>query len=151
MTSVQTLFQTIKSHLSQITETFGPSDEPGTPATEVQITELEAFVGTTLPVGYKEFLRLCDGWSDLGGMIKFLSIEEIVSGDYNEDMDEIAEETGFAKAFILAGHLEEDSGICLLVDEENHAFLCDIDEGVLSEPTTFASLLQSRKEMLLEE
>ena len=62
--------------------------ELGSPASQTKLALLEAKYGKGLPPSYRCFLALYDGWSMVDGAMDLLSIDEMLGGQREEDIEE---------------------------------------------------------------
>lgn len=98
-------------------------DHPlGKPCSPQQLTVLEKKLGKPLPPSYRRFLELHNGWGELSGDAKLLSVEDQRAewvGEHLADLQEIFAELDEENPFengALPVFLGEDSNQCLYID-----------------------------------
>lgn len=98
-------------------------DHPlGKPCSDRQLATLEKRLGKPLPPSYREFLKLHNGWGELSGDAKLLSVEDQRAEwveEHLEDLQEIFDDLDQENPFengALPVFLGEDSNQCLYVD-----------------------------------
>lgn len=61
---------------------YGEASQPGPPATEEQIREVESTFRCDLPDVYRTFLLIHNGWKHWSGDVALLSTEQMLQGQY---------------------------------------------------------------------
>jgi len=91
---------------------------PNAPADLEEIQALESTIGAPLPRDYRQLLSWADGWQTVQGSIFLLSIQEILSGDFQDILEEIADQLkagGYRAAWLIGYRNDEDTAYVLLI------------------------------------
>lgn len=123
------------------------------PAPPVAIDRWERRLELSLPNDYRAFLEESDGWHEPRGGLFILTLDEVLSGDFNDPLEEIEEQAralGYHPVALVAHITDEDTGWALLRRGATGAFV-EFHQGVIGELVSFGALLQSYLETFVWE
>lgn len=144
----------IDALLNRLRATDSATDAPlYEPAPPVAIDRWERRLELDLPNDYRAFLEESDGWHEPRGGLFILTLDEVLSGDFNDPLAELADQAralGYRPVALVAHITDEDTGWVLLRRGESGAF-ASFHQGVLDELVSFGELLQGYLETFVWE